>query len=112
MSNNNFKFWYWSNSKSSIFTYYWYWTCWKKKCLIEFNNSKSLRCKVIIKQGSTVQPIAAVLDLKIDILKQPSASTKPVTHQGFKVGVLETICLLVLQSIVGVVRLLHFVCEL
>jgi len=29
-----------------------------------------------------VQPIAAVLDLKIDIKKHPSASTKPVTHQG------------------------------
>lgn len=84
----------------------------EKNCLIEFNNSKSLTCKVIIKQGSTVQPIAAVFDLKIDILKQPSASTKPVTHHGFKVEVLDTISLLVLQSLVCVVRLLGIASQL
>lgn len=43
----------------------------EKKFLIKFNNSKSLTCKVIIKQGSIVQPIAAVFDLKIDIAKEP-----------------------------------------
>jgi hypothetical protein len=43
-----------------------------------------------------VQPIAAVLDLNIDILNEPSASENPVTHQGFKVNVLDIICLLVL----------------
>jgi len=53
---------------------------------MEFNSSKSLSCKVIIKQGSIVQPIAAVLDLNIDILKDPSASENPVTHQGFKLS--------------------------
>lgn len=56
----------------------------EKKFLIEFNNSISLTCKVIIKHGSIVQPIAAVRDLNIDIAKQPSASANPVTHQGFK----------------------------
>jgi len=56
----------------------------EKNFLIEFNNSKSLLCKVIIKQGSIVQPIAAVLDLKIDIENDPSASTKPVIHRGLK----------------------------
>lgn len=59
----------------------------EKKFWIEFNNSTSLTCKVIIKQGSIVQPILALLDLNIDIQKQPSASTNPVTHQGFKVEV-------------------------
>ena len=44
---------------------------------MEFNNSKSL-CKVIIKQGSIIQPIALVLDFKMDMEKQPSASVKPV----------------------------------
>ena len=68
----------------------------EKKFLIAFNNSKSLIFKVIIKQGSMVQPIAAVLDLNIDILNEPSASENPVTHQGFKVNVLDIICLLVL----------------
>ena len=63
---------------------------------MSFNNSKSLIFKVIIKQGSIVQPIAAVLDLNIDILNEPSASENPVTHQGFKVNVLDIICLLVL----------------
>ena len=45
----------------------------------------SFLCKVIIKQGSIVQPIAAVLDLNTDIVKDPSASTNPVTNQGFNI---------------------------
>ncbi len=32
----------------------------------------SFTCKEIIKQGSIVQPIAAVLDLNMEIEKQPS----------------------------------------
>lgn len=56
-----------------------------KNIWILFNNSISFLCSLIIKQGSTVQPIAAVLDLKIDIVKDPSASTNPVTNQGFNV---------------------------
>jgi hypothetical protein len=59
----------------------------EKNFLIAFNNSKSLIFKVIIKQGSIVQPIAAGLDLNIDILNEPSALENPVTHQGFKVNV-------------------------
>ena len=51
---------------------------------IFFNNSISFLCKLIIKQGSIVQPIAAVLDLNMDMEKDPSASTNPVTNQGFK----------------------------
>ena len=43
----------------------------------------SFICKVIIKQGSIVQPIAAVLDLNTDIVKDDSASANPVTNQGF-----------------------------
>ena len=43
----------------------------------------SFLCKVIIKQGSIVQPIAAVLDLNTDIEKDDSASANPVTNQGF-----------------------------
>ena len=84
MGNNYAKFWSGSNSKPCILpatdtepT--------EKNFLIAFNNSKSLIFKVIIKQGSIVQPIAAVLDLNIDMLNEPSASENPVTHQGFKV---------------------------
>jgi hypothetical protein len=36
----------------------------------------------MIKQGSIVQPIAAVLDFRIDIVKLPSASVNPVTQLG------------------------------
>jgi len=53
--------------------------------LIAFNKFKSFICKVIIKQGSIVQPIACVLDFKIDMLKQPSASVNPVIQKGFNV---------------------------
>jgi hypothetical protein len=42
-----------------------------------------------------VQRIEAVLDLKTDIQKDPSASTKPVTHQGFNIEVLNIISLLI-----------------
>ena len=41
----------------------------EKKYLIRFNSSKSLTCKVIINQGSIVQPIAAVFYLNKDIAK-------------------------------------------
>jgi len=37
----------------------------------------------MIKQGSIVQPIAAVLDLNTDIEKDDSPSANPVTNQGF-----------------------------
>lgn len=41
-------------------------------------------CKVIEKEGWTVQPIFVVLDLNIEIENDPSASQSPVTHKGFK----------------------------
>ena len=56
-----------------------------KKVFIVFNNSKSFKCKVIIKQGETVQPIEVVLDLTMLIVKLDSASQNPVTQLGFKV---------------------------
>ena len=56
-----------------------------KKVFIVFNNSKSCKCKVIIKQGETVQPIEVVLDLTMLIVKLDSASQNPVTQLGFKV---------------------------
>jgi hypothetical protein len=80
--------------------------------LIAFNNSKSLIFKVIIKQGSIVQPIAAVLDLNIDILNEPSASENPVTHQGFKVNVSDDICLFVLLYLACLVKFLRIEREL
>lgn len=100
MSNNNIKIWSWSYSKLRTFSsYFWYCTN-RKKFLIEFNNSKSLSCKVILKQGSIVQRIEAVLDLKIDIQKDPSASAKPVTHHGFNTEVLDIISLLVVLYLI------------
>lgn len=76
----------------------------EKKFLIEVNYSKSLTCKVIIEQGSIVQPIAAVFDLYRDIAKEPSAPTKPVTHQRFKVS--DIFGLLVLLYLTCLVRVL------
>lgn len=46
--------------------------------------SNSFKCKVIIKQGEIVQPMAAVLDLTMLIVKLDSASQNPVTLLGFK----------------------------
>jgi hypothetical protein len=43
-------------------------------------------CNVIIKLGSSVQPIAWDLDLEIGIEKLPSASTNPVTQYGFNLA--------------------------
>lgn len=100
MRNNNIKIWYWSNSKLCTLVPTFETVPTEKKYLIEFNSSKSLSCKVIIKQGSIIQSIEAVLDLKIDIQKDPSASTKPVTHQGFKIEVLDIIFLLVVLYLI------------
>jgi hypothetical protein len=47
-----------------------------------------------MKQGEIVQPIAPVLDFKIDTLKHPSASEKPVTHAGFNLGSLDLFSIL------------------
>jgi len=96
MSNNNINIRYWPNSKYCTFSsYFWDWTN-RKNFLKEFSNF--LSCKVIIKQGSIVQPIEPVLDLKIDI--DPSASTKPVTHHGFKIEEVFDIISLVLLYLV------------
>lgn len=46
--------------------------------------SKSFKCKVIIKQGEIVQPMAAVWDFTMLIVKLDSASQNPVTQLGFK----------------------------
>ncbi len=40
-----------------------------KNLLMAFNNSISLLCEVIIKQGTIVEPIALVLDFSIDTEK-------------------------------------------
>ena len=47
--------------------------------------SRSLTCKVISKQGLTVQPIVVLLLFWIDIEKLDSASQNPVTHHGLKI---------------------------
>ncbi len=70
----------------------------EKKFLTLFNNSKSLICKVILKQDYIVQPIELVLDLKIDIQKDPYV--KPVTHQGLNFILVDKHWLLVLLYLI------------
>lgn len=53
----------------------------------------------MIKQGSIVKPIWAVLDLNLDILNEHSASTNPVTHKGLK-----------LNNLGGLVVLIYLAC--
>lgn len=60
------------------------WPTSPKKVFIFIKSGKSLRCKVIEKVGERFQPERVVLDLLILTTKEPSASVKPVTHQGFK----------------------------
>jgi hypothetical protein len=71
---------------------------------IAFNNSKSLLCKVIPKLGAIVQPIAVVLDFETDILNEPSASTNPVTHQGFKDIIFLLLLLSLAESLSGILK--------
>lgn len=76
----------------------------EKKFFIAFNNSKSLLCKVIPKLGAIVQPIAVVLDFETDILNEPSASTNPVTHQGFKDIIFLLLLLSLAESLSGILK--------
>ena len=89
MLNNYFKFFFISNSKLNYFFLDIDNAPTEKKFWTDFNNSKSLICKLIEKEGCIVQPIFVVLDLTIDIEKELSASQSPVTQKGFRVDFLQ-----------------------
>jgi hypothetical protein len=57
-----------------------------KLFFIDSNKDRSLTCKVIEKTGLTLQLVFNLAFCCIFIVKQPSASVKPVKNQGFISG--------------------------